>query len=156
MLNEEYSRIYVRHHSLETYPQHRIVVRAAQRDRGGRLARAATEVRIVAGRMDDPIVPADLGERNVQALAAARLHARRTVDVALRPARRPVRVRVDDNERPIVVVQAQQIERRMRLARRARDVDDVRQVLVLDPALHLAGNVDFHPQFCIQQSGNGV
>lgn len=133
----------------ETYPQYGIVVGTALRDGRRRGTRAATKVRIVTRRMQHPIVPANIRKRYVQMVTAARRYAGRTVEVALQPLAGPaVAVRIDHNERPIVVVQPQQIQIRMRIAGGARDVNHVRQVVVLDPALHFAGNVDFHPDLC--------
>lgn len=125
-------------------------MRPAHRNRCGRSARSTTEVRIVTGRMQDPVAPADFGERNVQFFPAALGDAGRTVQTAFLAAHSPVGECVDHNERSVIAVEGQQVECGIRIACVARDFDDVLEVVVGDPAGQAVGDVDFHPRLCEQ------
>lgn len=143
----------------QTHPYCCIVVGIAQRYRCGRRARAATKVRMITGRLQNPIVPANVRKRNVQTVSTARRRRRRAIDVALRPSHRAAAVRVHHDERPEVVVEPQQSDGRMRFACGASHLDDVLRavaIVVSEPALHFAFDLDFHPAFCASEKRNGV
>lgn len=88
-----------------THPNKQVICGALRRNGGSRRACAAAKVRVVAARSQDPVVPADFLERYVQPIAAALRHAGRAVDAAPLPLHRLAGRCVDDDERPIAVVE---------------------------------------------------
>lgn len=124
-------------------------MRSAQCYRRCRGTRATTKVRIVSGRMQNPVAPADFRKRNIQLLATALGHTSRTVQTSLLPTNTTVGEGVDHNKRSVVAVQRQQIKGRIWVACVARDLDDVRKVVLRNPGAHTVRDVDFHPRLWI-------
>lgn len=132
----------------ETYPQNICVRRSAKCYRCGRFARSSTKVSIVSARMQNPVIPADLGERDVKLFPTAFGRTRRTVHTSFLSFDPTIGVSVHHDEWTVVAVQRQQVGIWIMIASVARDLDNVVQVVLFDPCDHAMGYVNFYPGFC--------
>lgn len=80
------------------------MVSASLSDASNSITSSAAEVSVVAFRVNNPIVPADCSEVNVERVTAALTRAWSTVHASRLPAYRPLRKRVNHNEWLSVVV----------------------------------------------------
>ena len=130
------------------YPDDVVVMGAAHGQRYGRVAGALAEVRVIAARMEDPVVPADVLEAYVQLVSAAFLHFGQTVGLAFGPVTLGQRCRLYDQER--LQLRLQRDGRRVAIdrARAAGYLDRVVQTLLLDPLVNGETDVRLYPALC--------
>lgn len=129
---------------VETHQQW-AVMRSRLRDTRHGAAGAATEVRIVALRLHYPIVPADVREWYVELLAAAFGDAVGTVNVSLLSRFAATILCVDHYEGSIVLVDRYDLLHALDVARFARDLYEMAELVIAEPAFDRPLNIDFHP-----------
>lgn len=113
-------------------------------DAGDAIASSAAKVGVVTFRMNNPIIPSDGGEVDVERIATTFTRARPAVDTSRLSINGSLRKRVDHDERFAIVVHR---DRKIpRATSFAGDLNCVCQVVILHPILHRPRNVDLLPR----------
>lgn len=112
-----------------------------------RCARTTTKVRMIAGRLQNPIIPTNISKRNVQFLTTTFCNTSRTINTASLPLPFTPCTRINHNERLMNLTNVERALCCIHFTILTAHMYDMRQFMILKPILNSPGQIDFHPAF---------